>query len=98
MSVTIWDGFYFQGDKGYFPGGYTDDLGNYTQPDGQSWNNDISSLYTTDYIYVFDYKGYDRSGTYELLSPGYWSASDLEYLGLNNDISSFYYTNNYVAV
>jgi hypothetical protein len=97
MSVTIWDGAYFNGDKGYFPNGYTYDLDNYTQPDGQSWNNDISSLYTTDYLYVFDYKDYDRSGNYELLSPGYWSAAELEDLGLNNDISSFYYTT-YVPV
>lgn len=92
MSVTIWDGYYFDYDVGYLPYGYTYDLSNYTQADGQSWNNDVSSLYTTDYLYVFDYTGYDRSGTYALLSPGYWSASDLEYLGLNNDISSFYTT------
>ncbi len=97
MSVTVWDGSYYNGDRGYFPVGYTYDLDNYTQPDGQSWNNDISSLYTTDYLYLFDYKGYDRSGSYALLSPGYWSASDLEYAGLNNDISSFY-TTSYVAV
>ena len=97
MSVTIWDGFYANGDSGYFENGYTPDLGNYTQPDGQSWNNDISSLTTSDWLYVFDYKDYDRSGNYALLSPGTWYAYELEDLGLNNDISSFYYTN-YVPV
>jgi hypothetical protein len=97
MSVTIWDGAYYNGDKGDFPAGYTPDLDYYTQPDGQSWNNDISSLSTTDWLYVFDYKGYDRSGNYELLAPGDWNAAELAYYGLDNDISSFYYTT-YVPV
>ena len=91
MSVTIWDGAYFNGDRGYFPAGYTDDLDKYTQPDGQSWNNDISSLYTSTGLYVFDFKDYDRSGAYAYLAPGYWSAYDLAAYGLDNDISSFYF-------
>jgi hypothetical protein len=91
MPVTIWDGDFYEGNQRYFPYGIAFDLSDYTQKDGESWNNDISSLYTTDPLYVFDYKGLEGIGGYRILQPGYWSGPELADFGaFNNDISSFF--------
>ena len=90
MSVTIYEHAFFYGEEGYFPVGYTPDLSNYEMGDsGESWNDQISSLYTSDYLWVFEDAGY--SGDSALLAPGYHSLASLLYYGIDNDsISSFY--------
>jgi hypothetical protein len=87
MSVTIWDYDYFDGDSAYFPAGYTPDLSNYSQDSGYTWDNDISSLYTTDTLYVFT--GANYTGYMKVLEPGYHSGYELGFY-YNNTISSFY--------
>ena len=100
MSVTIFENdvsrgddpgyaLYF-GDYGY--GSYTPNLAYYALGyDGNTWDNDVSALYTTDYLYVFEYTGFDRSGAYALLPPGYHNLDSLDAYGISNDeISSFF--------
>jgi hypothetical protein len=51
----------------------------------------VSSLYTSDYLWVFEDAGY--SGDSALLAPGYHSLASLLFYGIDNDsISSFYPT------
>lgn len=56
---------------------------------GYSWNDQVSSLYTSTYLTVYEDAGY--SGDYATLSPGYHDLDSLEDYGIANDsISSFY--------
>jgi hypothetical protein len=91
MSVTIYQDDGFSGYAGYFPGyGYTPNLSYYAMGySGESWNDQVSSLYSSTYLYVFEDAGY--SGDYALLSPGYHDLANLQAYGIDNDtISSFY--------
>jgi hypothetical protein len=90
MSVTIYEHAFFYGEEGYFPVGYTPDLSNYDMGDsGKTWNDQVSSLYTSDYLWVFE--DADYSGDSALLAPGYHSLASLLFYGIDNDsISSFY--------
>jgi hypothetical protein len=90
MSVTL-----YQGADGY---GYYDDfdafvlnLENYAMTIFSDWNDEVSSLYTTYDIVVYeDAYGYGDSA---VLTGGYfWDVDEMEALGIDNDsISSFYY-------
>jgi hypothetical protein len=91
MSVTIYQDDYFSGYTGYFPGyGYTPNLTNYEMGySGETWNDQVSSLYTSTYLWVFEDANY--SGDYAVLAPGFHDLANLQSYGIDNDsISSFY--------
>jgi hypothetical protein len=67
-----------------------DDLGDYSMSWYSDWNDEISSLYTSSSIYVFEDAGY--SGDYTLLPAGYHDLDSLNAYGIDNDsISSIYF-------
>ena len=73
MSVTLYENdffnYYDDGYVGYFPDpAYTADLSNYALGyNGDTWDNDISSLYTSTYLSVFEEQNY--GGDYAILRP-----------------------------
>ena len=91
MSVTLYQdaGGYGYSDTFYYQ---TTNLENYAMTIFSDWNDEVSSLYTTEDIYVYEdaYGG----GDYALLEGGqFWDLDELEAYGIDNDsISSFYYT------
>jgi hypothetical protein len=89
MSVTIYEDAFFYCNQGYFPIGYTPDLSNYEMDADTTWNDQVSSLYTSDYLAVFEDAGY--AGDSAILAPGYHSLASLLFYGIDDDsISSFY--------
>jgi hypothetical protein len=92
MSVTIYEDDHAGGDAKFFGDPeQTPDLTNYALDYSyfDTWNDDVSSLYTTEYLYVFEDAYY--SGPNALLPPGFHDLAALESYGINNDsISSFY--------
>jgi Peptidase inhibitor family I36 len=96
MSVTIYEHADFTGNVGYFPDpASTPNLGNYAMGNsGYSWNDQVSSLYTSTYLKVFQDANYDSSyGAYAILPPGFHDFYSLNDYGIGSDeISSFYAT------
>jgi hypothetical protein len=100
MSVTIWQDDHFSGNLGYFPfDSYTNPGYGYTNLSdhqmgytGLSWNDQVSSLYTTTWLYVFEDAPEAPGGTdYALLPPGAHDLASLESYGVDNDsISAMY--------
>ena len=90
MSVTIYEHYNYTGYYAYFPDpAYTADLSNYAMGDyGDTWNNDISSLYTSTALIVYEDTGF--GGDYAVLGPEYHDLDSLAAYGIeNNDIGSF---------
>jgi hypothetical protein len=92
MSVTLYDdagGLYNSDSWLYFSDGYATDLANYAYgDDGNTWDNDVSSFYTTEYLTVFEGRGH--TGDYATFSPGFHNLDDLYAYGISNDeITSF---------
>ena len=57
--------------------------------DEASWNDQVSSLYTSTYLVVFEDANYE--GDYAVLAPGFHDLASLSYYGIDNDtLSSFY--------
>ena len=96
MSVTIYEDVGGGGEVGYFPDPASAQyLSNYSMDFFYTWDNEISSLYTSTYLYVFEAPGfaYDYSGeaASAILPPGFHDLDDLNAYGISNDaISSFY--------
>ena len=96
MSVVIYQHDFYDPNfedsyYGYFPGyGYTPNLSNYAMGDsGYTWNNQVSALYSTSYLKVFEGENY--TGDYANLGPGFHDLANLASYGIeNDDISSFY--------
>ena len=91
MSVSIYQDDYFGGYVGYFSGyGYTPNLSYYSMGySGYSWNDQVSSLYSTTPLYVVEDAGYSGDSAY--LPAGSHDLASLESYGIDNDsISSFY--------
>jgi hypothetical protein len=90
MSVTLYQD---AGGYGYYDtfSYATSNLENYAMTIFSDWNDEVSALYTTYDVYVYEdaYGGGDSA----LLAGGYfWDLDDLEAVGIDNDsISSFYY-------
>jgi hypothetical protein len=59
------------------------DTGDYYMSWYSDWNDEISSLYTSSSIYVFEDAGY--SGNYALLPAGYHDLDSLYAYGVDND-------------
>ena len=59
---------------------------------GYTWNDQVSALYTSTYLKVFQDANYDYNyGTYAILAPGWHDFYSLNYYGIGNDeLSSFY--------
>jgi hypothetical protein len=96
MSVTIYEHADGSGYSGYFPDpASTPNLQNYAMGDsGYTWNDQVSALYTSTYLKVFDYATYDdASGASAVLPPGFHDFYSLNAYGIGSDeISSFYAT------
>ena len=91
MAVTIWQDDNYYGYSGYFPDhARTPDLSNYAIGyTGDYWGDDISSLYTSTTLIV--YEGDNYTGDYAVLAPGYHDLASLASYGIeNDDIDSFY--------
>jgi Peptidase inhibitor family I36 len=91
MAVTIYEHYNFTGHVGYFlDHAYTPDLSNYAMGYyGDTWNNDISSLYTSTPLFVYEDTYY--GGDYAILGPGFHDLDSLSAHGIeNDDIGSFY--------
>lgn len=90
MPVTIYQDDYFGGYDRYFRGNAsTPVLSYYSMNAGPTWNDQVSSLYTSEYLKVFEDAGY--AGNYAVLPPGCHTLASLSYHGVDNDsISSFY--------
>jgi hypothetical protein len=90
MSVTLYED---EGGYGYYDTFYNGvaNLENYSMSLFSDWNDEVSAIYTTVDIYV--YEDAFGEGDSALLTGGYlWSTDDLADLGIDNDsISSFYY-------
>ena len=96
MSVTIYEDVGGGGEVGYFPDpAEAQYLWNYSMDFFYTWYDEISSLYTSTPLKVFelpgfaeDYAGYADSA---ILQPGFHDLASLESYGIDNDnISSFY--------
>jgi hypothetical protein len=96
MSVTIYEHADGGGYSGYFPDpASTPNLQNYEMGNsGYSWNDQVSALYTSTYLTVFQDANYDDSyGAYAVLAPGFHDFYSLNAYGIGSDeISSFYAT------
>jgi hypothetical protein len=91
MSVWIWEYGDTTGYAGFFPDhARTWDLGNYAMGyQGDTWDNNISSLYTSTALFVYEDTYY--GGDYAILSPGLHNLDSLAAHGIeDNDIGSFY--------
>lgn len=98
MSVTIYEHADYTGAVGYFPDhAYTPNLGNYMMGDtGETWDNNISSLYTSTPLFVYEGTYYD--GDVAVLAPGFHDFYSLAAHGIeNDDIGSFYAAPYYAA-
>ena len=88
MSLT----FYQDDNAGgyeYYAVGNIYDFSDRTMSWYSSWNDEVSSLYTSTSIYVFEDAGYSGDGA--ILSAGFHDLDSLESYGIENDsISSFY--------
>ena len=94
MSVVLYENDDFNTyDDGYALGfsdpAFTGDLSNYALGyDGDTWDNDVSSLYTTTSITVFEEQPYE--GDYATLKRGFHDLASLSSYGIeNDDIGSF---------
>ena len=94
MAVTLYENDDFNNyDPGYALGfsdpAYSANLSNYALGyDGNTWDNDTSSLYTTTALRVFE-EQYGE-GDSALLPPGHHDLADLYSYGIeNDDIASF---------
>ena len=94
MTVRIYEHADFTGNVGYFPDpSGTPNLARYAMGDsGYSWHDQISSLYTSTYLAVFDFAYYDGAyGAMAVLPPGYHDFYSLNAFGIGSDeISSFF--------
>jgi hypothetical protein len=97
MSVTLYDdpgGEFYSQHIGYFPdygdGSSAANLDYYAMGDsGYTWNNEVSSLYSSTGIVVFEGPGYTGDSAY--FTGGFIDVHELEDYGIaDNSISSFY--------
>jgi hypothetical protein len=90
MSVTIYEHHDFTGAEGYFPDrAYTDALSRYSLGLFDTWNDDISSLYTSTSLIVFEDEYFEGDSAF--LEPGFHDLASLNSYGIeNDDIGSFY--------
>ena len=95
-SIVIYQHDFYDDDfensyYGYFPGyGSMPNLSNYEMGDsGYTWNNQVSALYSTTYLKVFEEEGHE--GDYANLGSGFHDLANLASYGIeNDDIASFY--------
>jgi hypothetical protein len=97
MTVRIYQYDDYQGYSGYFPDpSRTPNLGNYSMGyTGYSWDNQVSSLYTSTTLYVFEapyYFGTDKGYDFAELPPGRFTTAELALYGIDdNSMSSFFF-------
>jgi hypothetical protein len=88
-TVTLYQDENFGGYQQTWDGGVSD-LNDYGMSWYSDWNDEASSLYTSEDLYVFEDVGYDFSGDYVKLPPGYHDSYTLASNGIDQDsISSF---------
>jgi hypothetical protein len=87
MSVYLYDdagGRYNSDSWLYLSEGYTRDLANYPYgDDGNTWDNDVSSFWSDEYLTVFE--GRNHTGDSATFSPGFYNLDDLYAYGISND-------------
>ena len=92
MSVTIYEDDNFGGYSYAFHSAPEDDLSDIYMDWPTTWNDETSSLYTDEYVTVWEDAGYE--GDSATLAPGYHDLASLNYYGIDNDsISSLYIHN-----
>jgi hypothetical protein len=98
MAVTIFQNYNGTGYHGIFPSpAYAYDMGNYDMGTvGATWAYNISALYTTTPLNVFDEPNFEGDAVY--LPAGFFDLERLESLGVSNDsIASFVAVTDYDA-
>jgi hypothetical protein len=89
MTVTIYEDDSFSGHYQGFSSPI-EDLNEAYMTVYSDWNDEVSSIYTTEYVTVWEDAGY--SGDYATLDPGFHDLNNLESYGIENDsISSLYF-------
>jgi hypothetical protein len=82
MALTLYQD---DGGGGYQQNVYfnVSDLGDYYMSWYSDWNDEVSSLYTSYYVYVYEDAGY--AGDYTVLTPGFHDLDSLYDNGIDND-------------